>query len=684
MEQSEPPTKPMHQLLYKLGSFVTIMSYYGYHDEVYFLCRFLCKMTAESIQKYKNMLNLCTEKKTIYIRNKNSFILESELKLNCINMFKFDLELRTFDSLTHFNNLLLDLKAIKEQDERKYKLAVTQGKNPNKLSYVSEDYIHIDKVHNVTLRAKGGVCYNNLPVVSPTTFKVPYRFIPIIMQINSTEVMQKVGFNRHDGNMFNEIVINSYLSQNTPPYNPEIDIAEIKTKYKENSDFFFSLEPFLCNESHESSRIIILDCCEPLEDIEENFCMNAKFQQYLKYFHLHGKYDYVQLFKDICNSEQHFESLREVLVTSKFENDSLIKELYSKDCKKISGHLPSFTRGVIVNEKFSEIMRKQPLHYFDDIEAKFVGLQSTDNFDSFNVITVDQEFEIVTKGERITVSLEKHARFIASKIFTTLSNTIMFKPDLLFEFNTKISSINKERNYEGSGDELFIEVKLKHVHSVDMVLDGSDITSQASMAKLTETFASSNPKTKFRLQIFKFNEGSYSEDLQPFCHIKSLRLIKCHPLVTEIISDENYRVMSELEIFDSPIKFHKFTDKFGKFKLIDTLMVKLLTGNTAIVSFHEGIIPFLAEENLPNLKHLDIFIGMYHGVSGVGEFLSNKAGKKLYMEGYFDMLDAFLKKSSRLRFVKYNDQLDSHEWKSGSRYIDVSEHPKSRFIEIIS
>lgn len=337
-----------------------------------------------------------------------------------------------------------------------------------------------------------------------------------------------------------------------------------------------------------------------------------------------------------------------------------------------------------MNEKYANTIQKLPMHYFDNLDAKFVDLGLESKVDSFSTITVEKEFTIIHGKERVTVTLEKHLRFMSSKVFTTIENTIMFKPDILFELNTLIESVEREKIYDESKSELFIEVNLKNVYSVDMILDGTDATSQTSMAKLSETFAASHPKTKCRLQILYMFESAYSEDMPPFIHLHSLRMIKCDPCVLEIISEENYRTLNSLDVFDCGFQFDQFETKFASFFAIDTLNIKLAQSNSCIISFHEGLVPFLAKKVFPNLKYLDVFIAVRVGVSAVADYLTNLKMKKEHIPGLFENLEGYLRDSPYLRYVKYNDQLDSGDTIRRSRYVDTQCHPKSRFIEIIS
>mmetsp|Transcript_27093 Transcript_27093/g.23951 ORF Transcript_27093/g.23951 Transcript_27093/m.23951 type:complete len:96 (+) Transcript_27093:1714-2001(+) len=94
--------------------------------------------------------------------------------------------------------------------------------------------------------------------------------------------------------------------------------------------------------------------------------------------------------------------------------------------------------------------------------------------------------------------------------------------------------------------------------------------------------------------------------------------------------------------------------------------------------------------NFPNLEYLDVLIninapGENIMINGEEKFIS----KKEYIEENFELLNSILSKSKRLFFVKYNSQL-VHDFRNhsllakSSRYVQVGNHPISRFIEIIT
>lgn len=140
--------------------------------------------------------------------------------------------------------------------------------------------------------------------------------------------------------LLNDHFVYSVLGTGGSSYNPEIDIAEITSRYQEGSSEFLNMELFLQNEKHESNRVVIKDCMETLDAIEEHFCANNVFKAKLKYFHLYGNQEYTQFFTNLIGSDECFEQLRELLVTSKFGDYAFFKDLYTGNMKKMAGCLP--------------------------------------------------------------------------------------------------------------------------------------------------------------------------------------------------------------------------------------------------------------------------------------------------------------------------------------------------------
>ena len=105
------------------------------------------------------------------------------------------------------------------------------------------------------------------------------------------------------------------------------------------------------------------------------------------------------------------------------------------------------------------------------------------NFSS--IIFNSNHFRIITQKKRINVSLSKHQRFITTEFFTNVVKTVVFKPDILYEFSTEIESrvrANEDETFEEDLFEQFmIEVSLKNIYSVDMILDGKDSVSQSKI-----------------------------------------------------------------------------------------------------------------------------------------------------------------------------------------------------------
>lgn len=67
--------KSFENPLYKMGSFLEIMSYYDYAHASAFLCRQLSKKTREVTRKWENALNETGKRISLYIRPVNNLFV---------------------------------------------------------------------------------------------------------------------------------------------------------------------------------------------------------------------------------------------------------------------------------------------------------------------------------------------------------------------------------------------------------------------------------------------------------------------------------------------------------------------------------------------------------------------------------------------------------------------------------
>ena len=127
------------------------------------------------VRNQNNMLNRYTKKKTIYLRDSNILLLETDLKVEEVNMFSFDIVIRNRPIQLQFIEFLDYLAECKENDMKKYEKALETNPDVPKIFYVAENYLNISSIKSVSLRADAKI-YHRLLTLSPSIFEIPFNF----------------------------------------------------------------------------------------------------------------------------------------------------------------------------------------------------------------------------------------------------------------------------------------------------------------------------------------------------------------------------------------------------------------------------------------------------------------------------------------------------------------------------
>ena len=144
----------LSKLLQKHGSYLAIVSYYGFNDEASFMVRSLSKGMYEIAKNWDNMLNQCTRRKTIYLRDNNARAIGKHLERRDTKLFNFDIEIRRNEGIEVLSRFMFYLKGLKAQDEEKY-IKAKEANDPkarHKLFFVAENYLNIANIHPVTIK----------------------------------------------------------------------------------------------------------------------------------------------------------------------------------------------------------------------------------------------------------------------------------------------------------------------------------------------------------------------------------------------------------------------------------------------------------------------------------------------------------------------------------------------------
>mmetsp|Transcript_27093 Transcript_27093/g.23950 ORF Transcript_27093/g.23950 Transcript_27093/m.23950 type:complete len:268 (+) Transcript_27093:706-1509(+) len=263
------------------------------------------------------------------------------------------------------------------------------------------------------------------------------------------------------------------------------------------------MKRLLANEKCEASRLTILNCnqnlryCDDGGEFYEHITKNEMLQKCLEYFHLYGNKNYSNFFFDLLDTEEIFESLYEFLLTYPTFEDlpEIISKLDEKNFKKTFEIFPKLKRVVFVNNEYAEEIQAQKAHFLDKNEPIF------SNKSSVAITTINGQ------------------KFIGTKIFMDKGDSVILKPDILFEFRLvgstdEVYSICKEYTKE-----YLIEISLINILAVDMSIKRNDLTSQNSMSKLTQLLAEKNPNAKCRLQVIGRNTEDCEDQFYNLHHL---------------------------------------------------------------------------------------------------------------------------------------------------------------------
>ena len=129
--------------LYKMGTFLAIMSYYGYAHMAALVSRRLSKTCKEFSMKWENALNESWKRISVFVNEDNSSILEDYCKFRELKFVDLEIELRRGKNIALFKNLLLFFKDIKDEDINRFNILCQENPNleKSKIHYVAQNYI---------------------------------------------------------------------------------------------------------------------------------------------------------------------------------------------------------------------------------------------------------------------------------------------------------------------------------------------------------------------------------------------------------------------------------------------------------------------------------------------------------------------------------------------------------------
>ena len=214
--------KSFENPLYKIGPYLSIMSYFDYAHMAAIVTRRLSKTCRDSTLKWENALSESCKRLTVFINEYNSHIFEEYCKFREIKFLDLEIEIRRGATMESFKRVLLFFKDLKDLDISNFNTLLLSNQNLEKsrLNYISQNYISIKKINTIPLKSDGEI-EELLRYLCPKVFCTPAKYQPTIIVVNHTDSGENA-----DNETFNNIFIPSEI-ESKRKYDPSYDLLHI-------------------------------------------------------------------------------------------------------------------------------------------------------------------------------------------------------------------------------------------------------------------------------------------------------------------------------------------------------------------------------------------------------------------------------------------------------------------------
>ena len=260
--------------MYKVGSFIEIMSFYDYAHVSALLCRKLSKRTREVTMKWENALNENCKRISVFICDNNVDLFKTHCKVRELKFLNLDLELRRRDVVKSFVDLLQYFKELKDTDIEQFEQLCQQDASNQKLRnyYVAQNYISIGKINTVPLKNNEHVV-PMLKELCPRMFEVPVKFLPNPISVSFLQYNQA-----GDDEEFNSKFVPSEIEYSLK-YNPEYDMLNVDLQGS-------SVDMFLSNTKAPARRLRVSGSTQLESTHAASLWNNPQHSENLQYLHL--------------------------------------------------------------------------------------------------------------------------------------------------------------------------------------------------------------------------------------------------------------------------------------------------------------------------------------------------------------------------------------------------------------